>query len=142
MATKNVSRLLVLIAAYVFVLIPIYSLGAALEGGARHLWPLTIQSLIYQGSAFLGQSLTFIIPAGVIAIPVLVWTIGRYITRRDTIGMLIATIVVMLVLTVTTMPLALTALLGFPVALAVASAAYAFILLRTLHRNGIAARAT
>ena len=142
MATKNVSRLLVLIAAYVFVLIPIYSLGAALEGGARHLWPLTIQSLIYQGSAFLGQTLMFIIPAGVIAIPVLVWTIGRYITRRVTIGMLIATIVVMLVLTVTTIPFVFTALLGFPVALAVASAAYAFILLRTLHRNGIAAPAT
>lgn len=142
MAAQKLSRILLVIAAYLFVLVPVYSVVAALEGGVRHLWPLTLDSLVYQGAGFLGQVLTFVLLPGLIVVPILVWCVTRYIKRRDAIGLLIATIVVMLVLVLTTMPIVFFALLSFPVALAAASAAYAFILLRTLPPEGIHAPAT
>jgi len=48
----------------------------------------------------------------------------------------------MLVLVLTTLPIVFFALLSFPIALAAASAVYAFILLRTLPPDGIRAPAT
>jgi hypothetical protein len=135
-------RFLLVIAAYVLVLVPVYSVIAPLEGGVRHLWPLTLDSLIYQGAAFLGQVLTFVLLPGVVAVPVLAWIVKRYIKRRDATGLFIATVVVMFVVVVTTMPFVKLMLLAFPIALAAASAAYAFILLRTLPPDGIRAPAT
>ncbi len=142
MAAQKLSRSLVVIAAYFLVLVPVYSVVAPLEGGARHLWPLTLDSLIYQGAAFLGQVLTFVFLPSVIAVPVLAWIVKRYIRRRDAIGLLIATVVVMLVVIATTMPFVKLMLLAFPIALVAASAAYAFILLRALPPDGIRAPAT
>ena len=142
MPAQKLSRFLLVIAAYVFVLVPVYSVVAALEGAVRCLWPLTVESLIDQGAAFLGQVLTFVLLPGIIAVPVLAWIVKRYIKRRDALGLLIATIVVMVVLVVTTAPFVSLMLLAFPAALAAASAVYAFILLRALHPNGIRAPAT
>ena len=130
---SRTARIVIVIAAYVFVLIPVYSLGAALEGGLRNLWPLTLQSLIYQGSAFLGQLLTFVVPAGLFAVPILAWVVSRYINRTGAFGVLLATSAVAVVLVATTIPFMFLALLAFPIALAVASLAYAIILMRTLH---------
>lgn len=129
---SRTARILIIVAAYVFILIPVYSLGAALEGALRKLWPLTLQSLIYQGSAFLGQLLTFLIPAGLFAVPILAWVVSSYIHRTGAAGVLIATIAVAVVLVATTIPFMFSALLAFPIALAVASLAYAIILMRTL----------
>ena len=139
---QKLSRFLLVIAGYVLVLVPVYSIVAPLEGGLRHLWPLTLDSLIYQGAAFLGEVLTFVLLPGVIAVPVLAWIVKRYIKRRDATGLLIATAAVMFVVVVTTMPFVKLMLLAFPIALAAASAAYALVLFRTLPPDGIGAPAT
>lgn len=142
MAAQKLSRFLLVIAAYFLVLVPVYSVVAPLEGGLRHLWPLTLDSLIDQGAAFLGEVLTFVFLPSIIAVPVLTWIVKRYIKRRDAIGLLIATVVVMFVVVATTIPFVKLMLLAFPIALSVASAAYAFILLRAFPPDRIRAPAT
>ena len=126
-------RVLIAVGAYLFVLIPIYSLAAAIEGATRGLWQFTAPSLIDQSSGFLVQTVSFMIPAGLFAVPILVWVVSRHITRKGATGFLIATITVAVVLVGATSPFFFMELLVFPVALVAASAAYAVVLMRTLH---------
>ena len=68
---STVRRFAVLLAIYLFALIPIYSILAVLEGGVRGRWHLSAQDWIYQGSAALGQAGTLFIAGGVVAVPII-----------------------------------------------------------------------
>ena len=130
-----VRRFLLLIAIYVFALIPAYSILAVLEGGARGLWHLSYQDWIYQGSAALVQAGYLFIAGGLIALPVI--TAGSAILGRVQRGPLSSAALAFTAVLLCAGHLAGGTLLVFPAAFLVSTGAYALVVFRIVRKGSV-----
>ena len=128
-----VRRFSLLIAIYVFALIPVYSILAVLEGGARGLWPLSTQDWIYQGSAALVQAGYLFIAGGLIALPVI--TVGSAILGRVQRGPLLSAAFAFTAVLICAGLLAGGMLLVFPAAFLISTSAYALGVFRIVRKD-------
>jgi hypothetical protein len=139
---QTIRRYAVLLAVFLFGLIPAYSLIGVLEGGVRGLWPLSAHDWVYQGSAVLVQAGGLLILAGVFAIPASEWATRRFVSGQGVGAAMAAAAIGAVSVFLGTCLFDPRILLAFPVAFLVSTGAYGLVVLRTVRHIHIVSPAT